>query len=41
METSAASMFSDEGLDLSQRVNESIFAGPELDPDGEEVIIGK
>lgn len=40
-ESSVASMLSDEGLDLSQRINESIFAGPELDADGEEVILGE
>ena len=41
LETSAISIFSDEGLDLSQRINESVFAGPDLDPDGEEIIMGK
>ena len=40
-ETSGASVFSDEGLDLSQKLSESIFAGPDLDPDGEEIILGK
>lgn len=35
------SVYSDEGLDLSQRISESIFAGPDLDPDGEEVILGQ
>ena len=32
---------SDEGLDLSQRISESLFAGPELDADSEEIIMGK
>jgi hypothetical protein len=31
----------DEGLDLSQRISESIFQGPELDKDGEEILRGK
>ena len=40
-ETSVASVCSDEGLDLSQHVSESIFEGPDLDPDGEEVVVGE
>ena len=40
MDTSAMSMYSDEGLDLSQRISESIFMGPDLEPDSEEVIYG-
>ncbi len=35
------SFFSDEGLDLSQHtLTDTMFAGPELDADGEEVITG-
>ncbi|KAJ8367066.1 hypothetical protein AAFF_G00333400, partial [Aldrovandia affinis] len=30
----------DEGLDLSQRLSESLFAGAELDPEGEAVVLG-
>ena len=41
MDTSAMSMYSDEGLDLSQRISESIFMGPDLEADSEEVIYGK
>ncbi|KAK3109089.1 hypothetical protein FSP39_022737 [Pinctada imbricata] len=37
-ETSLLSNLTDEGLDLSQRVSESIFQGPELDTDGEEIL---
>ena len=39
-DTSVTSGVSDEGLDLSQRVNDTIFSGPELDPEVEEVITG-
>ncbi len=36
------SFFSDEGLDLSQHtLTDTMFVGPELDADGEEVITGK
>lgn len=35
------SMASDEGLDVSQRFMETIFTGPELDADSEEVITGQ
>ena len=41
VDTSALSMYSDEGLDLSQRISESIFMGPDLEADSEEVIYGK
>ena len=34
-------MYSDEGLDLSQRISESIFMGPDLEADSEEVIYGE
>ena len=34
-------VYEDEGLDLSQRLNESLFAGPELDADSEEIIFGE
>ena len=40
-DTSQISVFSDEGLDLSQRISESMFVGPDLEPDSEEVIYGK
>ena len=40
-ETSILSNVTDEGLDLSQRISESIFQGPELDKDGEEILRGK
>lgn len=39
-DTSVASMFSDEGLELSQHVNESMFVGPDLDSEGEEIVTG-
>ena len=39
-DTSVMSGVSDEGLDLSQRVNDTIFSGPELDPEVEDVITG-
>ena len=35
------STYSDEGLDISQHFAESMFGGPDLDPDTEEVIAGK
>ncbi len=38
---SAISVLSDEGLELSQRMSESIFVGPGLDADSEEVIRGE
>ncbi|XP_067649868.1 muscle-specific protein 300 kDa-like [Haliotis asinina] len=37
-ETSILSSNTDEGLDLSQRLTESIFTGPELDAEGEEIL---
>ncbi|XP_071108660.1 extracellular matrix-binding protein ebh-like isoform X2 [Haliotis cracherodii] len=37
-ETSILSNNTDEGLDLSQRLTESIFTGPELDAEGEEIL---
>ena len=39
--TSILSAFSDEGLDISQHFAESMFAGPDLDVDAEEVITGQ
>ncbi|PIK38654.1 putative A-kinase anchor protein 9 isoform X6 [Apostichopus japonicus] len=36
--TSILSNMSDEGLELSQQLAESMFAGPDLDSDGEELI---
>ena len=40
-EGSVLSFFSDEGLDLSQHtLTDTMFVGPELDADGEEVITG-
>ena len=39
-ETSILSNLTDEGLDLSQRISESIFQGPELDTEGEELLTG-
>ena len=36
------SNLTDEGLDLSQRtITESIFQGPDLDTEGEELLTGK
>ncbi len=40
-DTSVTSAWSDEGLDLSQQLAESIFAGPDLDSDGEELVSGR
>ena len=40
MDTSALSVYSDEGLDLSQRLSESIFGGPDLEADSEEIVYG-
>ena len=36
--TSLLSAYSDEGLDLSQKISESLFIGPNLDPDVDEVV---
>ncbi len=36
-ETSTLSMYSDEGLDLSQRISESLFMGPDVEADSEIV----
>jgi len=38
--TSILSAYSDEGLDLSQKISESLFIGPGLDPDVDEVVTG-
>jgi len=38
--TSVLSGVSDEGLDVSQRID-SIFSGPEFDPEVEEVVTGE
>ncbi len=41
IEGSMLSFFSDEGLDLSQHtLTDTMFVGPDLDQDGEEVITG-
>lgn len=41
-ETSLLSNLTDEGLDLSQRtITDSIFQGPDLDTEGEELLTGK
>jgi hypothetical protein len=39
--TSVLSVYSDEGLDLSQHFAESLFSGPDLDGDTEEMISGE
>lgn len=39
--TSILSSATDEGLEISQRLAESIFVGPDLDADGEEILTGK
>ena len=39
-ETSTLSMYSDEGLDLSQRISESLFMGPDVEADS-EIVTGK
>ena len=39
-ETSFLSNVTDEGLDLSQRISDSIFQGPELAHEEEELLIG-
>lgn len=36
--TSLSGSFVDEGLDVSQRLAESMFVGPELDPSAREVV---
>ncbi|XP_070212349.1 A-kinase anchor protein 9-like isoform X3 [Littorina saxatilis] len=37
-ETSILSNATDEGLDMSQRLTESIFTGPDIDAEGEEIV---
>ncbi|XP_076469593.1 LOW QUALITY PROTEIN: uncharacterized protein LOC143299932 [Babylonia areolata] len=37
-ETSILSSATDEGLDMSQRLTESIFTGPDIDAEGEEIV---
>lgn len=37
-ETSILSNATDEGLDVSQRLTESIFTGPDIDAEGEEIV---
>ncbi|KAL8567867.1 hypothetical protein ACOMHN_058989 [Nucella lapillus] len=37
-ETSILSSATDEGLDISQRITESIFMGPDIDAEGEEIV---
>ncbi|XP_072179273.1 uncharacterized protein [Diadema setosum] len=39
-DTSVGSILSDEGLELSQHINESMFVGPDLDSEGEEIVTG-
>ena len=39
-ETSILSNATDEGLDMSQRLTESIFIGPDIDAEGEEIVSG-
>lgn len=39
-ETSILSSATDEGLDMSQRLTESIFIGPDIDAEGEEIVTG-
>ena len=39
-DTSVVSCGTDEGLEVSQRLAESIFAGPDIDADGEEILSG-
>lgn len=36
-DASTLSMFSDEGLDLSQRISESLFIGPDFESDNDFV----
>lgn len=38
--TSIVSNVTDEGLDLSQHISDSIFQGPELKSDEEELLTG-
>ena len=38
--TSILSNATDEGLEISQRLAESIFVGPDLDAEGEEILTG-
>ena len=41
-DASVLSVFSDEGLDLSQRIGDSFFAaGRQLHPDVEELVVGE
>ena len=39
-ETSILSLTTDEGLDVSQRFTDSIFTGPDLETEGEEIVTG-
>ncbi|XP_041117257.1 pericentrin-like [Polyodon spathula] len=39
-ETSLWSVLRDEGFELAQRLSESIFTGPELEPETEQMILG-
>ncbi|MGH0117517.1 UNVERIFIED_CONTAM: hypothetical protein FKN15_038037 [Acipenser sinensis] len=39
-ETSLWSALTDEGFELSQRLSDSIFTGPELEPETEQMILG-
>jgi len=40
-ETSILSNVTDEGLDLSQRISDSIFQGPDLATEEEELLVGE
>ncbi|XP_076802613.1 uncharacterized protein LOC143446732 isoform X2 [Clavelina lepadiformis] len=40
LNTSLSGSFVDEGLDLSQRLAESMFTGPELDPVARDIVTG-
>ena len=40
-DTSMYSIATDEGLEISQRLAESMFVGPDLDAEGEEVLTGQ
>ena len=39
--TSTLSIFTDDGLDITMGVNESLFIGPDIDPDCSAIVNGK
>ena len=39
--TSMLSIFTDDGLDMTMGVNESLFVGPDIDPDCSAIVNGK